>query len=272
MSISFRVERRDIVMRSGVGHTIHSDFAIARPDVRRTCRSSLIAVLVVGLSLLGVVAAPVSGAAISQDRAKVQFIQDEFVQYNAIGTFIGGIRKLSNSSTDAQVLAVSKPLGRSLEAFQRSTSKQSWPTKARAEVRELSTVSSQAISVLLKSVTNTTSWQTKAGDDIQTWIDVVNIMNHDLGLPSFMNARFVDACQADGATVDTAMAAFHAESHGVVPTRALLTGKKYGGPYLEDWPHNAPHYTYTLNASGKLFLAAPSSAKPGPSDCYTSFE
>src|SRR5271155_3138930 len=104
-------------MRTGFGHTTYPVRTVARSDTRRTGHSSLVAVLVVGLSLLNAVAAPVSGAAISNDHAKVQFIQDEVAQYNAIGTFIGALVKMSNSSTDAQILAVSKPLGVSMNAF-----------------------------------------------------------------------------------------------------------------------------------------------------------
>jgi hypothetical protein len=232
--------------------------------------------LVIGLSLLGVVTAPVSGAAISTGRAKVQFIQDEFVQYNAIGTFVGNLQKLPKTPTEAQVRAVAKPLGRSIELFQSSVQKQSWPTKAQSEVQNLSTASSTTSTGLLEKVTNATSLTTGAVNDINSWIQQVNIMNSDLGLPAFTNLRFVDACQADGAVVTTAMAAFRAETHGKTPTIVLLTGKKDGGPYLENWPHNKPHYTYTLNASGVLFLAAPSAAKPiryrGPNGCYPSFE
>ena len=205
-------------MRTRVDDRIHNDDEIVRSDARRTTRTSLIAILVIGLSLLGVVTAPVSGAAISTGRAKVQFIQDEFVQYNAIGTFVGNLQKLPKTPTEAQVRAVAKPLGRSIEAFQSSVQKQSWPTKAQSEVQNLSTASSTTSTGLLEKVTNATSLTTGAVNDINSWIRQVNIMNSDLGLPAFTNLRFVDACQADGAVVTTAMAAFRAETHGKTPT------------------------------------------------------
>jgi general secretion pathway protein G len=58
------------------------------------------------------------------------------------------------------------------------------------------------------------------------------------------------ACQADGATVSTAIAAFHAQNPNVTPSKALLTAttsttKKTGGPYIQSWP-NATSYVYTL--------------------------
>ena len=62
------------------------------------------------------------------------------------------------------------------------------------------------------------------------------------------------ACQADGATLATAVAAFHAQNPGVTPTSKLLTAttavtKKTGGPYIQSWP-NATSYKYTIAKSG----------------------
>lgn len=57
------------------------------------------------------------------------------------------------------------------------------------------------------------------------------------------------ACQADGATVTTAIAAFHAQNPNITPTQALLTATTSptdtGGPYIQSWP-NATSYTYVL--------------------------
>lgn len=57
------------------------------------------------------------------------------------------------------------------------------------------------------------------------------------------------ACQADGATVSTAIAAFHAQNPNVTPTKALLTAttstQDTGGPYIQSWP-SATSYQYTL--------------------------
>ena len=59
----------------------------------------------------------------------------------------------------------------------------------------------------------------------------------------------VAACQADGATVSTAIAAFHAQNPNVTPTKSLLTATtstfNTGGPYIQSWP-NATSYSYTL--------------------------
>ena len=52
----------------------------------------------------------------------------------------------------------------------------------------------------------------------------------------------VSACEADGTTIQTAMAAFETNNPGVTPTQALLlpqtTGTTDGGPYLQSWPSN----------------------------------
>ncbi|MHB8379050.1 MAG: type II secretion system protein [Acidimicrobiales bacterium] len=60
----------------------------------------------------------------------------------------------------------------------------------------------------------------------------------------------VAACQADGATLSTAISAFHAQNPNVTPTKLLLTAvtavtKKTGGPYIQSWP-NATSYSYAL--------------------------
>jgi general secretion pathway protein G len=62
------------------------------------------------------------------------------------------------------------------------------------------------------------------------------------------------ACQADGATVSTALAAFHAQNPNVTPTSTLLTAttspKKTGGPYIQSWPNGkTDSYVFTLTAT-----------------------
>jgi type II secretory pathway pseudopilin PulG len=79
----------------------------------------------------------------------------------------------------------------------------------------------------------------------------------------------VAACQADGATVSTAISSFNAEKPGLLASsanaasdEALLlntVSSSYGGPYISSWPSNASHYAYAL-VSGTLVLEV-----PGPS-------
>ncbi|MHB2027468.1 MAG: type II secretion system protein [Acidimicrobiales bacterium] len=67
----------------------------------------------------------------------------------------------------------------------------------------------------------------------------------------------IAACQADGATVSTAMAAFTAQNPSTPVTENLLlpTGATTanGGPYLQTFPSNLPHYGYEITG-GKLYL------------------
>ncbi len=63
----------------------------------------------------------------------------------------------------------------------------------------------------------------------------------------------VAACQADGATVSTAISAFNAQNPGATVSQASLTGPSslgFGGPYLQSWPKNTPHYAFTIYATG----------------------
>jgi prepilin-type N-terminal cleavage/methylation domain-containing protein len=84
----------------------------------------------------------------------------------------------------------------------------------------------------------------------------------------------VAACQADGATVSVAIASLEAQYPGTVVTQALLTGTTDGGPYVQSWPNNTSHYTYSLNGTGTtpaaLQLAVGTGAAAtynGPSSC-----
>jgi len=82
----------------------------------------------------------------------------------------------------------------------------------------------------------------------------------------------IASCKADGATVSTALAAFKTDNPSItVPTQAdLLPGtgggsaaNVTGGPFLQSWPSNGTHYTFTLDpTTGALMLAAPSSQTP----------
>jgi prepilin-type N-terminal cleavage/methylation domain-containing protein len=88
-------------------------------------------------------------------------------------------------------------------------------------------------------------------------------------LGGITNKSAVAACQADGATVATAISAFNAQNPGVLASSATAasdeglllntTSSLYGGPYISSWPSNQSHYAYAL-VSGTLLLEV-----PGPS-------
>jgi prepilin-type N-terminal cleavage/methylation domain-containing protein len=71
------------------------------------------------------------------------------------------------------------------------------------------------------------------------------------------------ACQADGATISTAISAFNAQNPGTTVTEGtstgttgligVTTGNTQGGPYLQSWPSNLPHYAFTLAVSGVTY-------------------
>src|SRR5579863_4662447 len=81
------------------------------------------------------------------------------------------------------------------------------------------------------------------------------------------------ACETDGATVSTAMAAFNNQNPGVtITTNGLISGTTANGnnPYIQSWPSNTPHYAFSL-VGGALDIAVPSTATPvaytGSSSC-----
>ena len=65
----------------------------------------------------------------------------------------------------------------------------------------------------------------------------------------------VAACQADGATVNTGIAAYAAQNGGTLPTTQSQLTSGSGAP-LQTWPANYSHYTFALDASGVLWLKA----------------
>ena len=61
----------------------------------------------------------------------------------------------------------------------------------------------------------------------------------------------IAACQADGATVSTAIAAFDAQNPGTAASSALLlsgTTANGNSAYIQSWPTNLPHYAFDLTA------------------------
>jgi len=101
----------------------------------------------------------------------------------------------------------------------------------------------------------------------------------------------IAACQADGATITTAMAAFTAQNpatavtwtapNSTTPaTSNLITATTtQGGQYIQSWPANLPHYEFGVFA-GKLYVmktpagavtldsvTASSTLYTGPSSC-----
>jgi general secretion pathway protein G len=69
-------------------------------------------------------------------------------------------------------------------------------------------------------------------------------------LGGFTGKSATAACQADGATVSSAIADFHTENPGTpVSIGGLLNGTSENGddPYIDSWPNNAPHYAFEIS-------------------------
>lgn len=75
-------------------------------------------------------------------------------------------------------------------------------------------------------------------------------------------ARALQSCQADGATIETAISAFNATNPGLVPTESELTSSQLGGPYLQSWANDPRYYSFTLS-NGVLYLSAGTSPELG---------
>jgi general secretion pathway protein G len=81
----------------------------------------------------------------------------------------------------------------------------------------------------------------------------------------------VSACEADGTTIETAIAAFNANNPGVTVTQAdLLPGTTgLGGPYLQSWPSNLPHYAYSISGGVLEIATTPAGAVTAASSATT---
>jgi prepilin-type N-terminal cleavage/methylation domain-containing protein len=78
----------------------------------------------------------------------------------------------------------------------------------------------------------------------------------------------VAACQADGATVSTAIAALEAQYPGTTLTSTGLTSTANGGPYLQAWPNNTSHYTFSVSGTSTAGLSITVAGTGGYSGTY----
>jgi prepilin-type N-terminal cleavage/methylation domain-containing protein len=84
----------------------------------------------------------------------------------------------------------------------------------------------------------------------------------------------VAACQADGATVSTAIAALEAQYPGTTLTQGALTttGVNSSSAYIQSWPNNTAHYSFTVSGTSTAGLSIAvvggySGQYMGPSSC-----
>lgn len=74
----------------------------------------------------------------------------------------------------------------------------------------------------------------------------------------------VAACQADGATLSTGIAAYAAQNGGSLPssTAQLVNSGVVTTNALQSWPSNISHYTFALSTDGFLVLKASAGTAP----------
>jgi general secretion pathway protein G len=75
------------------------------------------------------------------------------------------------------------------------------------------------------------------------------------------------ACQADGATVSTALAAWNALNPNDLATSGLLTGTTDGGPFIQSWP-NATSYSYALSGTTGAYILTVKNTKTNATAIY----
>ncbi|MGB8195970.1 MAG: prepilin-type N-terminal cleavage/methylation domain-containing protein [Acidimicrobiales bacterium] len=59
----------------------------------------------------------------------------------------------------------------------------------------------------------------------------------------------IASCQADGATISTAVASYNALNPGTPVTQTLLTTTPAGSPYIQSWPTAGPHFAFAISTA-----------------------
>jgi len=87
------------------------------------------------------------------------------------------------------------------------------------------------------------------------------------------SARALSACEADGATISVAMAAFNSRNPGVTVTQSDLLSRSHGGPYIQSWAYNPSYYSFSILGGVLYVQGAESGSTPiaytGPFICST---
>jgi hypothetical protein len=128
-----------------------------------------------------------AGASISTKAAGNQYLKDVAPTNLALGKFFAEASKWTNSTTDAQAEKDATPAVAALHKLQNTLLTQSWPKKAKSDVRTLYSAISPLEADLLTlggiSMNSVESWESKFNPDVTTMTSDVNFVRHDLGLP-----------------------------------------------------------------------------------------
>jgi hypothetical protein len=208
-----------------------------------------------------------AGASTSARVLQEYLVIDEVTAYNASVRFAAGIKEMGTPSTSAHVDADAAPFLSAALTLRSEFKSQQWPSSAASEIRQVNAVSTSLIVDLrhagqMAAPLSLQSWTTKTGLIFARWIHDMNLVNVTLGEPTIVHASHVNACNADVAMTLVAIGAFRVQNPGVEPTRSLLLGNTDEGPFMKAWPDGSPYFTISLNGSGEILVAAPSSYTP----------
>jgi hypothetical protein len=223
---------------------------------------------------------PTYVAASTSDRAVQEYLViDEVAIYNAATKFSEGFGNMATASTPAEAQADVLPFLSAVFTLRSEFKVEHWPLGAASGIRTAEKASTSLITHLRNAGEMTLplsyqTWITKTGTLITRWVDDINLVNYQLGLPTIASASRVNACNADVAVVLVAIGAFRVQNPGIAPTRSLLLGNTDEGPFIKAWPDGAPFFTIRLNAVGQILVAAPPDDIPvryGPEVCNAAF-
>jgi hypothetical protein len=142
---------------------------------------------VIILSLSSLLASSTAGASISVKTAGKQFLKDVAPLNAAFAKFETEASKWNNSTSEKEAVKEAAPAIAAMRKFQVKLLSQSWPKKARNDIRTLYSGFSplEADLVILGewSTLNVSNWVSKYTTDFATLSSDDNFVRHDLRLP-----------------------------------------------------------------------------------------
>jgi hypothetical protein len=148
-------------------------------------RTRLLAPLLLSLFLIS--SPSIAGASISVKAAAKQYLKDVAPTNVILGKFGKEAGGWTNSTTDAQAEKEAAPVVTALRKLQNELLNQSWPARAKRDVRDLYTELAPMEADLETldgiSLLDVGSWESKFATDETTLSSDVNFVRHDLGLP-----------------------------------------------------------------------------------------
>jgi hypothetical protein len=191
--IGFFVKEMVFVLGDGIENVSVSKFDINPDGVHRTpiaiekgiMKSRIFVPLLTVAALF--LTTSTAGASISVKAAGNQYLKDVAPANIALGKFGKEASKWTSQTTDAQAEKEASPSITALRQLQNALLAQSWPTKAKGDVRTLikiiSPLEADLVSLGGLTVLGISSWESKFASDATNLGLDVNYVRHDLGLP-----------------------------------------------------------------------------------------